>query len=167
MEMMTGRCACDEVTFGMDPSECLTMSGRSQLSQAQLYPSSCWTPPHLAACGPSSAQGPLAVPSCSGSRWDSPPRHSLLHPTEHGPPPSRHKGSSGARVTGLWQRAAGPGWGLTPHSLPVPPEESLGGTALCRQGVQPTRGQALPATGSPRLPVPASPRSSSPGPWRE
>lgn len=37
---MTGRRACDEVTFGEDPSECLTTSGYSQLSQARLYPSS-------------------------------------------------------------------------------------------------------------------------------
>ncbi|MEJ1289363.1 hypothetical protein NN561_020405 [Cricetulus griseus] len=121
--------------------------------------------------------GPLAVPSCSGSGGDAPPR-----PAPQRPPPSRHKGSSGAGVTDPWPRAAkrrgqGPGWvslwhrrlpsrtthSTLPRRLPVPPEESPGGAALRRQGVQPARGQALLATESPRLPVVASPRSSSPG----
>lgn len=56
--------------------------------------------------------------------------------------------------------------GPTSHSTPAPPLSSSRrkSAALHREGVQPTRGQALPATESPRLPIPASPRSSSPGP---
>lgn len=56
--------------------------------------------------------------------------------------------------------------GHTSHSTTAPPSSSSRrkSAALSREGVQPTKGQALPATESPRLPVPASPRSSSPGP---
>lgn len=106
MKMMTGRRTCDEVTFGVDPSKRLTTSDHSQLSQAQLYPSSARTPPRLAVCRPPSARDPLAVPSCSGSGRDAPPRRSLPCPAAHRPTPSHHKGSSGAGVTGLWPRAA-------------------------------------------------------------
>lgn len=101
MKMMTGRRTCDEVTFGVDPSKRLTTSDHSQLSQAQLYPSSARTPPRLAVCRPPSARDPLAVPSCSGSGRDAPPRRSLPCPAAHRPTPSHHKGSSGAGVTGL------------------------------------------------------------------
>lgn len=167
--MLTGRRACDEVTFGVDPSECLTTSGYSQLSQARLYPSSAPKPPRLTSCCPSGARGPLAVPSCSGSGQDAPPRRNSFTPAPHQPPPSGHKGSNGDRVTGLWPQTAkggsqgrGPGWGLFPAGTGACPAARVSSSrrksaALCRQGVQPTRGQALPATESPRLPAPVSP----------
>lgn len=84
-------------------------------------------------------------------------------------------------MTGLWRRNEGARdgtgmgfvsrWhrrlpGRTSHCTPAPPLSSSRrkSAALRREGVQPTRGQALPATESPGLPIPVSPRSSSPGP---
>lgn len=87
-------------------------------------------------------------------------------------PPQRQQRSRSDRpvATGgeMKEPGTGPGWGLfpagtgacpaarvtpLPRLLSVPPEES---PRPC--------GQALTATESPRLPIPASPRSSSPGP---
>lgn len=175
--MMTGRRACDEVTFGVDPSECLTASGYSELPQARLYPSSARTPPRLASRRPSSPQGPLAVPSCSGSGRDAPLRlrRSLLHPAAQRPPPSppqRQQRSRSDRPVAAdgEKREPGTGTGMgsvsrwhrrlpgrTSHSTPAPPPSSSRrkSTALSREGVQPTEGQALPATGSPRVPAAA------------
>lgn len=180
--MMTGRRACDEVTFGVDPSECLTASGYSELPQARLYPSSARTPPRLASRRPSSPQGPLAVPSCSGSGRDAPLRlrRSLLHPAAQRPPPSppqRQQRSRSDRPVAAdgEKREPGTGTGMGSVSrwhrrLPGRPHESLHSRAASQflqkkvHGPEQGRCPAHRRTGPARHWVPASPRSSSPGP---
>lgn len=183
--MMTGRRTCDKVTFGMDPSKRLTTSDHSQLSQAQLYQSSERTPPRLATSRPPSARGPASGPLVLGERPGRAPSPQPPLPRSSPAtslPPQRQQRSRGDRPVTAGGEARQPGTGtgigfpagtgacpaarLTPTPAPPPrsSEESPGDAALSLQGVQPARGQALVATECPRLPVPASPRSSSPGP---
>lgn len=112
--MMTGRRTCDEVTFGLDPSKRLTTSDHSQLSQAQLYPSSARTPPRLATRRPPSARGPASRPLVLGERPGRAPSPQPPLPRSSPAtslPPQRQQRSRGDRPVTAGGEARQPGTG--------------------------------------------------------